>query len=89
MDGVLQKAMHLLTKRQLDFIAAELKVNRETLLQAEEEQLDEIYDILCDIEAEETPLGDEPLSERCKIVSDIVTILGNEIAKDEGLLDQE
>lgn len=49
-----------------------------------------MYNALCDIEAAEIPVSrDEEESERCKIVSSIVTVLGNAIAESNGYFDEE
>lgn len=45
--------------------------------------------IMCDIEIAELSGDDEPESERCKMASGIVTVLGNALAKEEGFYDQQ
>ena len=84
MSSPLMKALEETTETQIKFICDELKISYGGLQNATEEQLEDIYDIMCDIETAETPAGDEPLSDRCKIASDIVTLWGNHIAEDAG-----
>ncbi|MCD8343338.1 MAG: hypothetical protein LUC19_02995 [Oscillospiraceae bacterium] len=55
----------------------------------DDELYDSVYDIMCDIEIAELGGDDEPESERCEMASDIVTILGNALAEEEGFYDQQ
>ncbi|MCD8343335.1 MAG: hypothetical protein LUC19_02980 [Oscillospiraceae bacterium] len=45
--------------------------------------------IMRDIEIAELGGDDEPESERCEMASDIVTVLGNALAEEEGFYDQQ
>lgn len=79
-----------LTQRQMDFICEELKKTPDEIAGMNDDQLyDEVYDAMCDIEIAETPADDSKMSERCKLASDIVTVMGNALAKDEGVWDEE
>ncbi|MCD8017845.1 MAG: hypothetical protein LUE97_08630 [Oscillospiraceae bacterium] len=42
-----------------------------------------------DIEITELSADDEPESKRCEMASDIVTVLGNALAEEEGFYDQQ
>ena len=50
---------------------------------------DHVYDVMCDIELAEIPDDDSEESERCAMASDIVTELGNALAKEQGIYDEE
>ncbi len=51
---------------------------------------EKIYETMCEIEIEEIPLYDDvEESERCRIASDIVTILGNSMAEANGWFDED
>ena len=90
MEGIFQKALKDLTETQIEFLCKTFGIEKDALLSADEEYLDEIYDELCDMEVEESVnAGDKELSEDGKIVSDIVTTFGNAIAESEGYLDEE
>ena len=89
MKEPIRSVIEEMTETQIDFICEELKIRKDLLLEASEDDLGEIYDILCDIESSETPTDDSPLSERCKIVSDIVTLWGNAIAEAEGYFEED
>ena len=79
-----------LTQRQIDFICEEAKTKEEELFQMSDNDLyEKVYDVMCDIECAETPDDGEKLSERCKLASDIVTTMGNALASDWGLFDEE
>lgn len=45
--------------------------------------------IMRDIEITELSADDEPESKRCEMASDIVTVLGNALAEEEGFYDQQ
>ena len=86
--GVLQMAVKKLDDFQLDFLNEEMGIDREMLMNALEEELDDIYDRLCDIECEETPNEGE-ISKRGRIAADIVTLWGDAIAEAGGYLDED
>ena len=73
-----------LSAEQLDFICKELGVEKEKFLSMTEDELDGIYDKLCDIEIDEfVKCKDTDLSERGTMASDLVTMFGNSIAEDD------
>ncbi|MCR5353815.1 MAG: hypothetical protein K6D98_05870 [Clostridiales bacterium] len=79
-----------LKQKHFDFLTEEFGFSKENIEEfTDEEMNDKIYEPLCDIETSETPTDDSPLPERCKLVSEIVTTLGNSIAKFNGWLDEE
>lgn len=85
MDGIFQKALKDLTETQIEFLCKEFDLEKADLMNATEEDLDEVYDDLCGIEVDETiEAGNGELSDRGKIVSDIVTTFGNAIAEEYG-----
>ena len=69
-----------LSKEQLDFIQSEVGQDVDALGVLEDDDIDSLYDKLCDIEVEETmAAGDGELSDRGKMAADIVTVIGNEL----------
>ncbi len=70
-----------LTERQLEFLQEEFGLTLEEIEKMEEEQFDDFYNKLCDIEEDELSQCDDPdgedLSERCMVAGDLVTIFGN------------
>ena len=69
-----------LSKEQLDFIQTEFGHDPDALGALEDDDIDSLYDRLCDIEVEETmAAGDGELSERGKMAESIVSIIGNEL----------
>ena len=72
------------------FIEDELHIGRDEMKDFDDEEFnDRIYEPMCEIEIEEVPDDDdEPESERCIMASDIVTVLGNSLAKANGWLEE-
>ena len=69
-----------LSKEQLDFIQSEFGHDVDALGVLEDDDIDSLYDKLCDIEVEETmAAGDGELSDRGKMAESIVTVIGNEL----------
>lgn len=69
-----------LSKEQLDFIQTEFGHDPDALGVLEDDDIDRLYDRLCDIEIEETmAAGDGELSERGKMAESIVSVIGNEL----------
>lgn len=69
-----------LSKEQLDFIQTEFGHDPDALGVLEDDDIDRLYDRLCDIEVEETmAAGDGELSERGKMAESIVSVIGNEL----------
>lgn len=89
-SSVLRKTVKKLTDEQISFLCEEFGCKKDILFDMTEEELDYIYDTLCDLEVEELcKSGDGSLSERAEFVSEIVTVFGNEIAKEQGDYDEE
>ena len=88
MKGPIQSVLEDMTETQVNFICDELEIEEDLLLNAEEDELEDIYYILCDIEISEIPDDDSEISDRCKLASDIVTLWGNAIAEEEGYLEE-
>lgn len=86
----MKEALDKLTAEQIDFICTECQISKEELFALDEDALyDHVYDAMCDIELAEIPDDDSEESERCKMASDIVTELGNALAKEQGIYDEE
>ena len=74
-----------LEDRHFEFIESELRVTPDEISEFTDDELDEkVYGPMCDIEIEEIPSDDSEETERCKIASEIVTILGNSLAEANG-----
>lgn len=81
---------YILSPEQIAFICDEFHLTQEELLAQGEEESNKLYDMLGDIEVEETMKAlDSELSARGKIVEEIITRLGNELARCEGYLENE
>ena len=78
----MKKALKKLNKEQIVFICDECSVSKDELFNMDDDTLyDEIYEKMCNIEIDEVCSNDDgEETERCRIASDIVTILGNTIA---------
>lgn len=82
-----KKAVGLLDENQLSFIQNEFGYDPDALSVLSDEDFEKLYDRLGDIEVEETmAAGDGDLSDRGKIAESIVTVIGNELYRqdDEG-----
>lgn len=79
----MKEAIKNLTEEQLKFISEECSVKSEELYAMSDEELyDKVYEKMCDIEIDTIPADDEDEeSERCKMASDIVTLLGNSLRR--------
>ena len=67
-----------LSDTQLQFICKELNIAEEDLRSMSDDELDDVYDKICDIEVDETyEAGDDELSERGQLAEGIVTLWGN------------
>lgn len=74
----------LLSKAQLDFIQSEFGHDPDALGVLSDDDIDNLYDLICDIEVEETVnAGDGELSERGKMAEGIVTLIGNALYRPE------
>lgn len=90
MSNIFEGSLASLTEAQLEFICNEFEVTKDELFSESEYSIGEMYNALCEIETAEIPVSsDEEESERCKIVSSIVTVLGNAIAESNGYFDEE
>lgn len=90
MENIFEDALRDLTETQIDFICKEFEITKDELFSESEDSIGEMYDALCDIEVAEVPVrNDEEESERCKVVSSIVTVLGNAVAEANGCFDDE
>lgn len=80
-----------LNDEQVSFIENELGISAGEISGFNDEELNsKVYEPMCDIEIAEAPIGDdEEETERCKVASDIVTILGNSLAEANGWFDEE
>lgn len=72
------EAIKKLTNEQIKFICEECGVMTDELLTLGEDDLyNRVYEKLCDVEIETIPDDDsEEESDRCKMASDLVTLLG-------------
>ena len=84
---VVGNTIRLMNDVQKEFICKEAGLTVDELLNATEDKLGEICDMLCNIENEET-IVDEELSERGKLTEGLVTLMGNAIAESNGWLDE-
>ena len=70
-------------------MSIECGVSVEEIKKADENQVLSLYDVVCDIEIDETVKADDSesdeLSERGKMAENIVTIVGNNIRDKKGL----
>lgn len=79
-----------LSAEQIRFICQECNITEKELFSFDDDELyDRVYEVMCDIEIAEIPDNDEPEGERCILASDIVTILGNALARAEGYWQEE
>ncbi len=85
----MREALYELTAEQIEFICDECEISEEELFALDEDALyDRVYDVMCDIELAEIPADNSEESERCEMASDIVTELGNALAKEQGIFDE-
>lgn len=80
--SVWEKIEKLLNEKQIVFIKTELGYDTDKLNALSDEEFDGLYDILCDIEVEETIKADKKninLSERGELAESIVTVVGNKL----------
>lgn len=88
-DSVMREAFARLNDEQIAFVCNEFAITKEDIDRKSEDELNELYERLCDIEIEETPPDDGDMSERGETASTIVTIVGNYFAKEYGYSDEE
>lgn len=71
-------ALRQLEAEYIEFICSECNLTTDELFALDNDKLyDQVYDLMCDIECAETPTDNTPITLRCSMASDIVTILGN------------
>ena len=77
----MEEAIRNLTHEQIKFICDECDVTADELLTLGEDDLyEKVYERLCDVEIETIPDDDdEEENDRCKMASDLVTLLGNKL----------
>lgn len=87
----MKEALDNLDAEQIEFICTECEMSKEELLALDEDALyDRVYDVMCDIELAEIPDSDDAEeSDRCKMASSIVTELGNALAEEQGIYDED
>lgn len=89
-ETIMKDAFAALTEEQVAFVCKEFGIEADELSKKSEDELNEIYESLCDAEVDEIcKAQDAPLSERGKAVCGIVTVVGNEIAKAQGDYDED
>lgn len=81
MGEPLKNALKLLNEDECNFIANEFSTTKNEISEWDEERLGEMYDSLCDMELDD--------SEKSDMASELVTLIGNEIAKAQGMYDEE
>lgn len=72
----------ILSQTQLDFIKQEFGYTKEAVEDMSDEEIDELYDQIANIEVDETVDADRngcDLTERGKTAEGIVTVIGNEL----------
>ena len=74
---VMRDAFNRLDPSATKFLLQEFALSQEGFQAMSEDDLDDLYDRLCDIESEETPSDNSALTERGSMVEYIVTIVGN------------
>ncbi len=79
----MKDAIKKLSAEQLKFISEECSIKQDELsFMSDDELYDKVYMELCEIEVDAIPDDeDEEESDRCKMASDIVTLLGNALAR--------
>lgn len=92
MSGNAEVVLDVLSQTQLDFIERELGYAREAIKAMSDDEIDEMYDQIADIEVDETVDADRDgrdLTERGKTAEGIVTIIGNELYRPDDEPDLE
>lgn len=88
-SAVMREAFDELDKDAITFLCKEFFLDEKEFLAMTEDDLDDLYDKLCDIESAETPGDNAPLPERLKMVESIITIVGNYFSEKLGYDDDE
>ena len=80
------KMLYKLPMKYRNFICEECRITLQQLYDMDHDKIyDIVYERMCEIETDETPSDNSPLTEHCKMAEYIVTVLGNALAKEEGL----
>ena len=82
MSGNAEVVFDVLSQTQLDFIEQEFGYTRVVIASMSDDEVDELYDQIADIEVDETVDADRDgrdLTERGKTAEGIVTVIGNEL----------
>ena len=88
-NTVMREAFDQLDQEAIAFLYEEFSLTEKDFLVMDEDALGDLYDKLCDIEHEETPSDNSPLTERGEMVESIVTIVGNYFSEKLGYRDEE
>ena len=86
---VMREAFDQLDQDAKEFLYKEFSLTEREFLAMTEDDLDDMYDKLCDIEHAETLSNNSPLTERGEIVESIITIVGNYFSEKLGYTDDE
>lgn len=94
MSGNAEVVLDVLSQTQFDFIEQEFGYTREAISAMSDDEIDELYDQIADIEVDETVDADRDgrdLTERGETAEGIVTVIGNELYRpdDEPDMDEE
>ena len=79
--------LDVLNQIQFDFIEQEFGYTKEAIAAMSDDEIDELYDQIADIEVDETVDADRDgrdLTERGKTAEGIVTVIGNELYRPDG-----
>ena len=82
MNPSAEAVLDVLSQTQLDFIEQEFGYTKEAIAAMSDDEIDELYDQIADIEVDETVDADRDgrdLTERGKTAEGIVTVIGNEL----------
>lgn len=82
-----EAVLDVLSQTQLDFIEQEFGYTKEAIAAMSDDEIDELYDQIADIEVDETVDADRDgrdLTERGKTAEGIVTVIGNELYRPDG-----
>lgn len=87
MNPSAEAVLDVLSQTQLDFIEQEFGYTKEAIAAMSDDEIDELYDQIADIEVDETVDADRDgrdLTERGKTAEGIVTVIGNELYRPDG-----
>lgn len=87
MNPSAEAVLGVLSQTQIDFIEQEFGYTKEAIAAMSDDEIDELYDQIADIEVDETVDADRDgrdLTERGKTAEGIVTVIGNELYRPDG-----